>query len=96
MRELQAERHLGRPCRQRTWRYCNNRIEYDHCHVKRRLRAMQGRTPATAWAVIQGIEAAKSYTKDRFSASRERTYTGRHGCACCAGYSVPSFVQVAR
>ena len=40
-------------------RYGNNRIESDHRHVKRRLRAMQGpRTTATAWAVIQGIEAA--------------------------------------
>jgi transposase-like protein len=39
--------------------YGNNRIESDHRHVKRRLRAMQGpRTIATAWAVIQGIEAA--------------------------------------
>jgi transposase-like protein len=36
-----------------------NRIESDHHHVKRRLRAMQGPgMTATAWAVIQGIEAA--------------------------------------
>ena len=59
LRELQAEGHVARHCRQRTRRYCNNRIESDHRHVKRRLRAMQGpRTIATAWPVIQGIEAA--------------------------------------
>src|SRR5689334_21543823 len=59
IRELKAEAHVGRHCRQRTRRYCNNRIESDHRHIKRRLRAMQGpRTTTTAWAVIQGIEAA--------------------------------------
>ena len=59
LRELQAEGDVARHCRQRTRRYGNNRIESDHRHVKRRLRAMQGpRTPLTAWAVIQGIEAA--------------------------------------
>jgi transposase, IS6 family len=57
--ERQAEGRVARRCRQRTRRYCNNRIESDHRHVKRRLRAMQGpRTTTTAWAVIQGIEAA--------------------------------------
>ena len=64
IRELQAEGQLGRQCRQRTRRYCNNRIESDHRHVKRRLRAMQGpRTATTAWAVIQGIEAANMIRK---------------------------------
>jgi len=64
IRELQEEGHLHRRCRQRTRRYCNNRIESDHRHVKRRLRAMQGpRTTATAWAVIQGIEAAQMIRK---------------------------------
>jgi transposase, IS6 family len=59
IRELQAGGDVARGCRQRARRYCNNRIECDHRHVKRRLRAMQGpRTMATAWAVIQGIEAA--------------------------------------
>jgi transposase-like protein len=59
LRELQAEGQVARRCRQRTRRYCNNRIESDHRHVKRRLRAMQGpRTAATGWAAIQGIEAA--------------------------------------
>jgi transposase-like protein len=59
LRELQAEGQVARHCRQRTRRYCNNRIESDHRHVKRRLRAMQGpRTATTAWVVIQGIEAA--------------------------------------
>jgi transposase-like protein len=55
---------LRHTCRQRTGRYCNNRIESDHRHVKRRLRAMQGpRTAATAWAAIQGIEAAQMIRK---------------------------------
>jgi transposase, IS6 family len=64
IRELQAEGHMGRRCRQGTRRYCNNRIESDHRQVKRRLRAMQGpRTTATAWAVIQGIEAAQMIRK---------------------------------
>ena len=37
---------------------------YDHRHVKRRLRAMQGpRTTTTAWAVIQGIETASMIRK---------------------------------
>jgi transposase, IS6 family len=64
IRELQAEGHMGRRCRQRTRRYCNNRIESDHRQVKRRLRAMQGpRTTVTAWAVIQGIEAAQMIRK---------------------------------
>src|SRR5215469_16072574 len=45
-------------------RYCNNQIESDHRAIKRRLRAMQGpRTKATAWAVIQGIEAAQMIRK---------------------------------
>jgi hypothetical protein len=44
--------------------YCNNSIESDHRHIKRRLRAMQGpRTNATAWAVIQGAEAAQMIRK---------------------------------
>ena len=64
IRELQAEDHVSQHCQQRTRRYGNNRIESDHRHVKRRLRAMQGpRTTATAWAVIQGIEAAQMIRK---------------------------------
>ena len=64
IRDLQEEGHLHVRCRQRTRKYCNNRIESDHRHVKRRLRAMQGpRTTATAWAVIQGIEAAQMIRK---------------------------------
>ena len=64
IRELQSDGRLARRCRQRTRRYCNNRIESDHRHIKRRLRAMQGpRTTATAWAVIQGIEAAQMIRK---------------------------------
>ena len=64
IRELQGEGHLRRSCRHRTRRYSNNRIESDHRHVKRRLRAMQGpRTKATAWAVIAGIEAVQIIRK---------------------------------
>ena len=64
IRELQADGYVRRHCRQRTRRYCNNRIESDHRHIKRRLRAMQGpRTAATAWTVIQGIEAANMIRK---------------------------------
>jgi transposase, IS6 family len=64
IRELQAEGHIQWRCRHRTRRYANNRIESDHRHIKRRLRAMQGlRTTATAWAVIQGIEAAQMIRK---------------------------------
>lgn len=64
LRELQAEGQVSEYCRQRTRRYSNNRIESDHRHVKRRLRAMQGpRTRDRAWAVIQGIEAVQMIRK---------------------------------
>src|SRR5690242_18654939 len=64
IRELQTEGRLARRCRHRTRRYDNNRIESDHRHIKRRLRAMQGpRKAATAWAAIQGIEAAQMIRK---------------------------------
>src|ERR1041385_9180462 len=64
IRELQREGHLHYRCRERTRRYCNNRIESDHRAVKRRLRAMQGpRTTVTAWAAIQGFEAAQMIRK---------------------------------
>lgn len=66
IRELQREGHVHRRCCQRTRRYCNNRIESDHRAIKRRLRGMQGpRTKATAWAVIQGIEAAHMIRKSQ-------------------------------
>jgi len=64
LRELQAEGRVSAHCRQRTRRYSNNRIESDHRHVKRRLRAMHGpRTRDTAWAVVQGIEAVQMIRK---------------------------------
>ena len=64
LRELKSEGLVRHCCRQRTRRYTNNRIESDHRHIKRRLRAMQGpRTQLTAWAVIQGIEAAQMIRK---------------------------------
>jgi len=64
IRELQNEGQIHRSCRHRTRPYSNNRIESDHRHVKRRLRAMQGlRTTATAGAVIAGIEAVQMIRK---------------------------------
>ena len=64
IRELQNTGQLRLTCRHRTRRYSNNRIESDHRHVKRRLRAMQGpRTTATACAVIAGIEAVQMIRK---------------------------------
>jgi transposase-like protein len=42
LRELQAEGRVRPRCRQRTRRYCDNRIESDHRHVKRRLRGIKG------------------------------------------------------
>src|SRR6516162_2348638 len=55
IRDLHAEGQLDGCCRQHTRRYCNNRIESHHRHIKRRLRAMQGpRTTATARPVSQG------------------------------------------
>ena len=77
IRELQGEGQLHR-CRQRTGRYCNNRIESDHRHIKRRLRAMQGpRTKATAWAVIQGIEAAQMIRKGQILGITRRNLHGQ-------------------
>ena len=78
IRELQADGRVKRRCRQRTRRYCNNRIESDHRHIKRRLRAMQGpRTEATAWAVIQGIEAAQMIRKGQVLGITRRNLPGQ-------------------
>ena len=76
LRELQVEDRVAHRCRQRTHRYDNNRIESDHRHVKRRLRAMQGpRTNVTAWAVIQGIEAAQMIRKGQvLGITRQNVY----------------------
>src|SRR5205823_14255285 len=41
IRDLRAEGRLPQRCRRRTKRSANNRIESDHRHVTRRLRAMQ-------------------------------------------------------
>ena len=71
IRELRAEGRLPQRCRRKTKRYANNRIESDHRHVKRRLRAMQGpRTLRTARRLIQGIETVICSEKVR---SLERT-----------------------
>jgi transposase-like protein len=64
IRELRDEGYVRQHCRQRTHPYCNNRIESDHRHIKCRLRAMQGPgTALTAWAAIQGIQAANMIRK---------------------------------
>src|SRR5262249_53024692 len=64
IRNLRAEGRLPQRCRRRTKRYANNRIESDHRHVKRRLRAMQGPpTMPTAHRMIQGIEAVHMLRK---------------------------------
>lgn len=64
IRDLEADGQIRAGCRHRCRQYGNNRIESDHRHIKRRLRAMQGpRTAATAWAVIQGIEAMQMIRK---------------------------------
>ena len=78
IRELQSEGQLRRSCRHRTRRYANNRIESDHRHVKRRLRAMQGpRTTATARAVIAGIEAAQMIRKGQVLGITRRNLHGQ-------------------
>jgi transposase-like protein len=64
IRDLKADGQIQDGCRHRCRQYDNNRIESDHRHIKRRLRAMQGpRTATTAWAVIQGIEAIQMIRK---------------------------------
>jgi transposase, IS6 family len=74
--------HGGPPMPSADPPYCNNRIESDHRHIKRRLRAMQGaRTASTTWAAIQGIEAAQILRRDRCSGSRGAICTGRLGCS---------------
>jgi transposase-like protein len=81
IQQLQEEGHLHRRCRQRTRRYCNNRTESDHRHVKRRLRAMQGpRTTATAWAVIEGIEAAQMIRKGQVLGIPRQNLYGQAWC----------------
>ena len=83
IRELQGEGQIRRSCRHRTRRYSNNRIESDHRHVKRRIRAMQGpRTKATAWAVIAGIEAVQMIRKGQVLGI---TKTNLHGQAWVFG-----------
>jgi transposase-like protein len=78
IRELQAAGQLCHTCQQRTRRYCNNRIESDHRHIKRRLRAMQGpRTKTTAVAVIQGIEAAQMIRKGQVLGISRRDLHGQ-------------------
>jgi transposase, IS6 family len=78
IRELQVEGQVTRRCRQRTRRYCNNRIESDHRHIKRRLRAMQGpRTTDTAWAAIQGFEAAQMIRKGQVLGITRRDLSGQ-------------------
>jgi transposase, IS6 family len=83
IRELQSEGELPRKCRHLTRRYSNNRIESDHRHIKRRLRAMQGpRTTATASIVIAGIEAVQMIRKGQVLGIRR---TNPHGQAWVFG-----------
>jgi transposase, IS6 family len=78
IRELQAEGNVSQPCRQRTRRYCNNRIESDHRHIKRRLRAMQRpRTTTTAWPAIQGVEAVQMIRKGQVFGITRRDLHGQ-------------------
>ena len=71
-----------RRCRQRTRRYCNKPIESDHCHIQRRLRAIERpRATATAWGVIQGIEAAQMIRKGQVPGITRQICTGKHGCS---------------
>jgi transposase-like protein len=78
IRELQSEGGVRQHCRQRTGPYCNNRIESDHRHIKCRLRAMQGpRTAATAWAAMQGIEAANMIRKGQALGITRRNLHGQ-------------------
>lgn len=78
IRELQIEAHVQLHCRQRTRPYSNNRIESDHRHIKRRLRAMQGpRTAVTAWAAIQGKEAANMIRKGQVLGVTRRNQHGQ-------------------
>jgi len=52
----------------------------DHRHVKRRLCAMQGpRTTITAWAVIQGIEAAQMIRKGQVLGITRHNLWGQAG-----------------
>ena len=83
IRELKAEGQIRPTCRHRCVQHGNNRIESDHRHVKRRLRAMQGpRTKQTAWAVIQGIEAVQMIRKGQVLGI---TRQNRHGQAWVFG-----------
>jgi transposase-like protein len=78
IREMKAGREIRCTCRHRTRRYCNNRVESDHRHVKRRLRAMQWpRTTATAAAVIQGIEASNTIRKGQVLGITRRNLSGQ-------------------
>jgi transposase-like protein len=83
IRELQNEGQIHRECRHRTRPYSNNRVESDHRHIKRRLRAMQGpRTPSTACAVISGIEAVQMIRIGQvLGITKKRTCRGKPGCS---------------
>jgi hypothetical protein len=61
--ELKAEGEIRPACRHRCRQYGNNRIESDHRHVKRRLRAMQG--PRTRQTGMGGDSGNRSSTDDQ-------------------------------
>ena len=81
---------LRRSCRHRTQRYSNNRIiESDHRHIKRRLRAMQGRrTTATACAVIAGIEAVQMIRKGHVLGITRKNFTRKPGYSALCSVSI--------
>ena len=78
VRQMQGDGELSEHVRCRKRRYLNNRIESDHRHIKRRLRAMQGpRTAATAWRTIQGLEAIHMIRKGQMLGITRRNRAGQ-------------------
>jgi transposase-like protein len=67
IRELQADGQVPRRCRHRTSCYCNNRIESDHRHIKRRLRGMVYRRDERG--LSSGTEVLRLRTCERSSAA---------------------------
>ncbi len=68
---------VERRCHHRVRRCCNNRIEGDHRHVKRRLHACRVLAwSTTAWVAIQGIEAAYMTSKGQVLGVTRRNLHG--------------------
>ena len=62
--KLRADAMLAAACKLRPIKYLNNRIEQDHCFIKRRVQPGLGfawyRTP---WATLRGYEAMNQLRK---------------------------------